>query len=86
MLYVKLVRAYDEIESTSGSLDKIQIYANLLKEAKSSEIDEIVALTMGKLFPDWKGEPEIGIAEKMAIIINKIKNLAPKPHFFRFIM
>ena len=67
MLYVKLVRAYDEIESTSGSLDKIQIYANLLKEAKSSEIDEIVALTMGKLFPDWKGEPEIGIAEKMAI-------------------
>ena len=67
MLYVKLVQAYDEIESTSGSLEKIQIYANLLKEAKPLEVDEIVALTMGKLFPDWKSEPEIGIAEKMAI-------------------
>lgn len=67
MLYVKLVRAYDEIESTSGSLEKIHIYADLLKKANASEIGKIVALTMGKLFPDWKGEPEIGIAEKMAI-------------------
>ncbi len=67
MLYVKLVRAYDEIESTSGSLEKIHIYADLLKKANASEIGKIAALTMGKLFPDWKGEPEIGIAEKMAI-------------------
>lgn len=67
MLYETVARAYDEIESTPGSLEKIRIYANLLKEANPSEIDKLIALTMGKLFPDWTGEPEIGIAEKMAI-------------------
>ncbi len=67
MLYRVLAQAYDEIESTSGTLDKIQLYSNMLKDAEPAEIDMIVALTMGKLHPDWKSEPEIGIAEKMAI-------------------
>ncbi len=67
MLYEKLARAYDEIESTSGSLDKIKIFSEFLSEADPSVVDKIVALTMGKLHPDWQSEPEIGIAEKMAI-------------------
>jgi len=67
MLYLKLAQAYDEIESTSGTLDKIQLYSNMLKETEAKDVDKIVALTMGKLHPDWKSEPEIGIAEKMAV-------------------
>jgi DNA ligase-1 len=67
MLYEKLARAYDEIELTSGSLEKIKIFSDLLRDADSSVVDKIVALTMGKLHPDWQNEPEIGIAEKMAI-------------------
>ncbi|TFG25886.1 ATP-dependent DNA ligase, partial [Candidatus Thorarchaeota archaeon] len=67
MRYLKLAQAYDEIESTSGTLDKIQIYSDMLKEAQSKDVDKIVALTMGKLHPDWKNEPEIGLAEKMAV-------------------
>ena len=67
MRYERLARAYEEIESTSGALDKIAIFAEVLKEAEAAEIDRVIALTMGKLFPDWKGEPEIGIAEKMAV-------------------
>ncbi|MHA1812816.1 MAG: DNA ligase, partial [Candidatus Thorarchaeota archaeon] len=67
MRYERLARAYEEIESTSGALDKIAIFVEVLKEAEAAEIDRVIALTMGKLFPDWKGEPEIGIAEKMAV-------------------
>ena len=67
MRYERLARAYEEIESTSGALDKIAIFAEVLKEAEAAEIDRVIVLTMGKLFPDWKGEPEIGIAEKMAV-------------------
>jgi DNA ligase-1 len=67
MRYEKLARVYDEIESTSGSLDKINVFSDLLKAAKPSEVGKIVALTIGKLHPDWKNEPEIGVAEKMAI-------------------
>ncbi|MHA1780710.1 MAG: ATP-dependent DNA ligase [Candidatus Thorarchaeota archaeon] len=67
MEYVKLAQAYETIESTSGSIDKIALLATTLKEAGPSEVDKVIALTMGKLFPDWKGEPELGIAEKMAV-------------------
>jgi DNA ligase-1 len=55
------------IETTSGSLAKIDIFAELLKEAGSEEVSELVALSVAKLHPDWMEQPEIGIAEKMAV-------------------
>ncbi|MCK5239609.1 MAG: ATP-dependent DNA ligase [Candidatus Thorarchaeota archaeon] len=58
---------YEEIESTSGSLEKTRIFSEVLKEASAKEIGKLVALTMSKLHPDWMGQPELGIAEKMAI-------------------
>lgn len=67
MLYETLAKSYDEVESTSGSLEKIRLFSELLQKADPSEVSQIVALTIGKLHPDWKSEPEIGIAEKMAI-------------------
>jgi len=67
MLYESLSNAYQEIENTSGSLEKTRILSEVFKEAGASEVRRVVALTMGKLHPDWTGEPEIGIAEKMAI-------------------
>lgn len=67
LLYEILAQAYDNIENTSGTLDKIQLFSELLSRADSSEIGEIISLTMGKLHPDWKSQPEIGIAEKMAV-------------------
>ena len=67
LLYETLAEAYDEVETTSGSLEKTRIFSELLQKADPSEVSQIVALTIGKLHPDWKSEPEIGIAEKMAI-------------------
>ncbi|MGD9397942.1 MAG: ATP-dependent DNA ligase [Candidatus Thorarchaeota archaeon] len=67
MLYENLAEVYDEVETTSGSLEKIKIFSELLKKADPSEVGQIIALTIGKLHPDWKSQPEIGIAEKMAI-------------------
>jgi DNA ligase-1 len=67
LLYETLAEAYDEVETTSGSLEKIRIFSELLQKADPSEVSQIVALSIGKLHPDWKSEPEIGIAEKMAI-------------------
>jgi len=69
LLYETLAKSYDEVESTSGSLEKIRLFSELLQKADPSEVSQIVALTVGKLHPDWKSEPEIGIAEKMAIQI-----------------
>ncbi len=67
LLYLKLAQAYAEIESASGSLEKTQLFSEVLKDASSGEIGKLVALTMSKLHPDWTGQPELGIAEKMAI-------------------
>jgi DNA ligase-1 len=48
----------------------IDIMAELLKktveELGAEGIEKVVYLTQGKLYPDWTGKPEIGIAEKMA--------------------
>ncbi len=67
MQYGRLAEAYTRIESTSGLLEKTEVFSLLLKEAEPAEVSLVVALTMGKLHPDWLGAPEIGVAEKMAI-------------------
>ena len=67
MLFDTLVDTYQKLESTTSRLEMTDILAELLKEATSEEIDKIIYLTQGKIHPDWKGEPEIGMAEKMVI-------------------
>ena len=67
MLYETLALAYEEIETTSGTIEKTRLFSELLEKSDPSEVDKIIALTIAKLHPDWAGEPEIGIAEKMAV-------------------
>ena len=67
MFYATLVETYERLEATSKRLEMTDILAELLREAEPDELEEVIYLTQGKIHPDWKGEPEIGIAEKMAI-------------------
>jgi DNA ligase-1 len=67
MLYDKLVEFYNELESTTKRLEMIDILTKLFINSSYQEIDKIIYLTQGKIHPDWKGEPELGMAEKMVI-------------------
>ena len=67
MLFDTLVATYQKLEAITGRLEMTDILADLFKEATSEEIDKIIYLTQGKIHPDWKGEPEIGMAEKMVV-------------------
>lgn len=67
MLFDTLVETYFQLEATTKRLEMIDILTRLFKRASSDEIDMIMYLTQGKIHPDWKGEPEIGMAEKMVI-------------------
>ena len=67
MLYATLVETYERLEATSKRLEMTDILADLLRSAEPEELEKVIYLTQGKIHPDWKGEPEIGIAEKMAI-------------------
>ncbi len=67
MLYATLVETYDRLEATTKRLEMTDILAGLLKEAKPDELEMVIYLTQGKIHPDWTGEPEIGMAERMVI-------------------
>jgi DNA ligase-1 len=69
VLYEKLAQTYALIETTSGTMEKTRIFSELISETPSELVGTILALTINKLFPDWKDEPEMGVAEKMAIQI-----------------
>jgi DNA ligase-1 len=57
----------------------IRILADLFKRCSSEELEKIVYLTQGKLHPDWTGEPEIGMAEKMVMdTISKATGISKK--------
>lgn len=65
MLFDTLVETYYKLESTTKRLEMTDILTDLFKIADSGNIDKIIYMTQGKIHPDWKGEPEIGMAEKM---------------------
>ena len=76
MLYDTLVDCYNRLESTTKRLEMTDILADLFKEASADEVEKIVYLTQGKIHPDWKGEPEIGMAEKMVVeTLTKVSGL-----------
>lgn len=65
MLFDELVVTYSKLESTRSRLEMTDILAQLLEKATGNEIEKLIYLTQGKIHPDWKGEPEIGIGDKM---------------------
>ncbi|MFX1509658.1 MAG: ATP-dependent DNA ligase [Promethearchaeota archaeon] len=71
MLYREICQYYYRIEKTTKRLEMTDILGELLKHfainTNAETIEQVAYLTQGKLYPDWTGKPEIGIAEKMAI-------------------
>jgi DNA ligase-1 len=67
LLYRNLCGYYDQLEKTPKRLELIDILTALFKQLDPDIIGRVVYLTQGKLYPDWTGQPAIGIAEKMAI-------------------
>jgi DNA ligase 1 len=67
MLYSTLAEYYARLEETTKRLEMTDILTMLIRDASPDEIEKIVYLTQGKIHPDWTGEPEIGMAEKMVV-------------------
>ncbi|MFH0848065.1 MAG: ATP-dependent DNA ligase [archaeon] len=66
MRYSEIAEIYGEIEATTKRLEMTDLLVKLLKKATKDEIDQVVYLTMGRLYPDYVGI-ELGIADKLAI-------------------
>ncbi|MBU3958112.1 MAG: DNA ligase, partial [Nanoarchaeota archaeon] len=66
MLYSILAETYERLEKTSGKLEKTKIIAELLKETKAEELEQVVLLLNGTVFPAWSAQ-EIGVANQLMI-------------------
>src|SRR5690242_19054772 len=64
MLYSRMVETYAKIESTTKRLEITSYLVELIQETPNANIDKVVYLTQGKLYPDFLGI-ELGIAEKL---------------------
>jgi DNA ligase-1 len=66
MRYEELVSFYEKIESTSSRILMTDHLVSLFKNSSEEDIDKIVYLTEGKLYPSFVGI-ELGMAEKSAL-------------------
>src|SRR4030042_6947873 len=66
MKYSELAAIYEAWENTSKRLEKTYIISKFLKKTKEDDIDKIVLLIQGRLFPLWD-ETKIGVSDRLVI-------------------
>jgi DNA ligase 1 len=64
MLYSRMVETYTKVESTTKRLEITNYLVELIQDTPYPNIDKVVYMTQGKLYPDFLGI-ELGIAEKL---------------------
>lgn len=66
MKYSELSSIYEALEKTSKRLEKTFIISKLFKKTKEDDIDKIVLLIQGRLFPLWD-ETKLGVSDRLVI-------------------
>jgi len=66
MRYKELVDVYQALEKTTKRLEKTDIIAKFLKKTKADDIEIIVLLLQGRIFPKWD-ETKIGVASRLVL-------------------
>jgi DNA ligase-1 len=66
MDYLELVDVYKELEKTTKKLEKSDIISKLLKKASIEDLEQVIYLIQGKVFPNWD-ERKIGMSSKLAL-------------------
>lgn len=72
MRYGELVDVYEKLTSTSKRLEKTAILSEFLKTIPINELDHVLLLAQGRVFPAWD-QREIGMASQLVL---KAINLA----------
>lgn len=67
MEFKKIAEYFDQLEKISSRIQLTEILSSLLRETPPEDIDKVVYIIQGKLWPDFLGMPEIGVAEKLLI-------------------
>ncbi len=72
MDYKKLVGVYEALEKTTKRLEKRDIIAKILKEANEADLEKIIYLLQGMVFPQFD-ERKIGMSSRLILkVISKV--------------
>ena len=66
MKFSLLVKLYEELESTTKRLEKIDILSKFLAKVDSDELKDIVYLAEGRIFPEWDNR-KTGFSERLIL-------------------
>lgn len=66
MLYSELADIYEQLERTSAKLGKTKIIADMLKKIETKNLEKVVLLLNGRVFPEWS-QQELGVANQLMI-------------------
>lgn len=66
MLYLDLVEVYERLGATTKKLEKTKILASLLKKTKKEELETVVNLVQGSVFPQWDAR-KIGFSSRLML-------------------
>ena len=66
MRYAKLVDLYEQLDKTTKRLRKTYVLSQLIKSTPSSEMEHIMLLAQGKVYPSWD-ESKMGVASKLIL-------------------
>ncbi|ABM80287.1 DNA ligase [Hyperthermus butylicus] len=67
MPFSVLAETFEKLERVTARTQMLLYLVELFKKTPPEIIDKVVYFIQGKLWPDWKGLPELGIGEKMLI-------------------
>lgn len=62
-----LVETMERIEMITSRTQMVALLVHLFKNTPPDIIDKVVYMVQGRLWPDWKGMPELGVGEKTLI-------------------
>ncbi len=62
-----LVDAFRKLEAITSRTQMTLILVELFRKTPPQIIDKVIYLIQGKLWPDWRGLPELGVGEKFLI-------------------
>ena len=66
MKYVQLVSLYQQLASTTKSLEKQALLAEFIKAIPEDELKDTVYLLQGNVFPEWE-EKKIGFSSRLIL-------------------
>lgn len=66
MQYLKLVELYQKLENTSKRLDKTNYISEFLKQVKEEDLEEVILLLQGRVFPLWD-QRKLGVAARLIL-------------------